>query len=141
MKTSEEKIQSVQRQLLELAGMNRPQLQSRWRDLYGTEAPNSSREFLRRRLAYRIQEIVYGGLDPALKKALTSESNQPARKDHSVLRDGTKIVRQWHGTEYVVVVRGTKYEYDGRLFRSLSGIAKAITGTTWNGNEFFGIKK
>lgn len=57
------------------------------------------------------------------------------------IRDGTKIVREWHGREYEVVVRGEKYEYNGKLYRSLSGVARAITNTNWNGNEFFGIRK
>jgi hypothetical protein len=108
--------------------------------LYGTEPPNSSREFLRRRLAYRVQEIVYGGLEATLKAELTADS-VPDRKMAGVLRDGTKIVREWHGREYEVTVRGARYEYNGKLYRSLSGVARAITGTNWNGNEFFGIKK
>ena len=139
MATTENKNESVRRQLLTLAGMPRPQLCDKWRDLYGSEPPNSSREFLRRRLAYRIQEIMYGGLDPALKAALTV-GNAPV-KAVTALRDGTKIVREWHGREYEVVVRGEKYEYAGKLYRSLSGVARAITNTNWNGNEFFGIKK
>lgn len=139
MTTTENKEESVRRQLLALAGMTRPQLCDKWRDLYGSEPPNSSREFLRRRLAYRIQEIMYGGLDPALKAALTV-GNAPV-KPTTTLRDGTKIVREWHGREYEVVVRGEKYEYNGKLYRSLSGVAKAITNTNWNGNEFFGIRK
>lgn len=139
MATTENKDESVRRQLLTLAGMTRPQLCDKWRDLYGSEPPNSSREFLRRRLAYRIQEIMYGGLDPALKAALTVE---PASgKAVTMLRDGTKIVREWHGREYEVIVRGEKYEYAGKLYRSLSGVARAITNTNWNGNEFFGIRK
>ena len=139
MTTVESKDESVRRQLLTLAGMTRPQLCDKWRDLYGSEAPNSSREFLRRRLAYRIQEIMYGGLDPALKAALTV-GNAPV-KPTTALRDGTKIVREWHGREYEIIVRGEKYEYAGKLYRSLSGVARAITNTNWNGNEFFGIKK
>ena len=139
MATVESKDESVRRQLLALAGMTRPQLCDKWRDLYVSEPPNSSREFLRRRLAYRIQEIMYGGLDPALKAALTVES--ASGKAVTTLRDGTKIVREWHGREYEVIVRGEKYEYAGKLYRSLSGVAKAITNTNWNGNEFFGIRK
>ena len=139
MATTENKDESVRRQLLTLAGMTRPQLCDKWRDLYGSEPPNSSREFLRRRLAYRIQEIMYGGLDPALKAALTV-GNAPV-KPTTALRDGTKIVREWHGREYEVIVRGEKYEYAGKLYRSLSGVARAITNTNWNGNEFFGIRK
>ena len=139
METQTPKDESVRRQLLALAGMSRPQLCDKWRDLYGSEPPNSSREFLRRRLTYPVQEIVYGGLDPAPKAVLTPDT-APERRTHSALRDGTKIVRERHG-EYEVTVRGEKYEFQGKLYRSLSGVARAITGTNWNGNEFFGIKK
>lgn len=140
METRTQKDESVRRQLLALAGMSRPQLCDKWRDLYGSEPPNSSREFLRRRLTYRVQEIVYGGLDPALKAVLTPDT-APEWRSLATLRDGTKIVREWHGREYEVTVRGEKYEFQGKLYRSLSGVARAITGTNWNGNEFFGIKK
>ena len=97
MKPLDSKEKSVRRQLLALAGMSRPQLCDKWRDLYGNEPPNSSREFLRRRLTYRVQEIVYGGLDPALKAELTPDV--PERRTLAALRDGTKIVREWHGQE------------------------------------------
>ena len=76
-----------------------------------------------------------------LEKADLSADTTPDRKTVGVLRDGTKIVRNWHDREYEVVVRGERYEYNGKLYRSLSGVARAITGTNWNGNEFFGIKK
>ena len=131
---------SIRQLLLELTRMSRPELCERWKALYGREPPNSSREFLRRRLAYRVQEIAYGGLEIALKRELTPEV-VPDRKRASILHDGTRILRSWKGKECVVTVRGDKYEYEGKLYRSLSGIAKTITGTNWNGNEFFGITK
>jgi len=65
------------------------------------------------------------------------KSAVPPKEDAS----STKIVREWHGREYEVIVRGEKYEYNGKLYRSLSGVARAITNTNWNGNEFFGIRK
>ena len=83
METRTQKDESVRRQLLALAGMSRPQLCDKWRDLYGSEPPNSSREFLRRRLTYRVQEIVYGGLDPALKAVLTPDTANGGRLPHS----------------------------------------------------------
>lgn len=140
MKTQNATDESVRRQLLALAGMSRPQLCDKWRDLYGTEPPNSSREFLRRRLAYRVQELFYGGLDPELKTRLTPDAI-PSRKKVADLPEGAKISREWHGNRYEVTIRGNKYEYEGRLYRSLSGIAKAITGSLWNGREFFGLRK
>ena len=138
METQSSKNESVRRQLLAIANMSRPELCEKWRDLYGHEPPNSSKEFLRRRLSYRVQELFYGGLDADLQVVLTSDAPK-ARPKKSVLRDGAKIFRDWHGTRYEVTVRGNKYEYNGTLYRSLSGVAKAITGVLWNGKTFFGI--
>jgi hypothetical protein len=139
METQNSKDESVRRQLLALANMSRPELCEKWRDLYGNKPPNSSKEFLRRRLSYRVQELFYGGLDADLQVVLTSDAPK-ARPKKSVLRDGAKIFRDWHGTRYEVTVRGNKYEYNGTLYRSLSGVAKAITGVLWNGKTFFGME-
>ena len=139
MATQNSKDESVRRQLLALANMSRPELCEKWRGLYGNEPPNSSKEFLCRRLSYRVQELFYGGLDADLQVVLTSDAPK-ARPKKSVLRDGAKIFRDWHGTRYEVTVRGNKYEYNGTLYRSLSGVAKAITGVLWNGKTFFGME-
>ena len=139
METQSSKNESVRRQLLAIANMSRPELCEKWRDLYGNEPPNSSKEFLCRRLSYRVQELFYGGLDADLQVVLTSDAPK-ARPKKSVLRDGAKIFRDWHGTRYEVTVRGNKYEYNGTLYRSLSGVAKAITGVLWNGKTFFGME-
>lgn len=139
MATQNSKDESVRRQLLALANMSRPELCEKWRNLYGNEPPNSSKEFLCRRLSYRVQELFYGGLDADLQVVLTSDAPK-ARPKKSVLRDGAKIFRDWHGTRYEVTVRGNKYEYNGTLYRSLSGVAKAITGVLWNGKTFFGME-
>lgn len=139
MATQNSKDESVRRQLLALANMSRPELCEKWRDLYGNEPPNSSKEFLCRRLSYRVQELFYGVLDADLQAVLTSDAPK-ARPKKSVLRDGAKIFRDWHGTRYEVTVRGNKYEYNGTLYRSLSGVAKAITGVLWNGKTFFGME-
>ena len=105
METQSSKNESVRRQLLAIANMSRPELCEKWRDLYGNEPPNSSKEFLRRRLSYRVQELFYGGLDADLQVVLTSDAPK-ARPKKSVLRDGTKIFRDWHGTRYEVTVTG-----------------------------------
>ena len=88
METRNTTDESVRRQLLALAGMSRPQLCDKWRDLYGAEPPNSSREFLRRLAAYRVQELFYGGLDPMQNHADTEAT--PSRKKVADLPDGRK---------------------------------------------------
>jgi hypothetical protein len=92
MEKQTSKDESVRRQLLALANMSRPELCEKWRDLYGNEPSNSSREFLRRRLSYRIQELFYGGLDAELQDVLTSDAPK-ARPKRNILRDGAKLFR------------------------------------------------
>ena len=75
-----------------------------------------------------------GGLDSFSRKALNSG------KVSSLLAPGTKLIRQWQNASYQVTVVGNGFEYDGKTYRSLSAIAKAITGTNWNGRVFFGVK-
>lgn len=128
--------------------MPTPALKTMWRDLYGTEAPPYNRRFLESRLAYRIQELAYGGLKPETIKRLEALGNpldggnitlRRIRTDQKPIA-GTRLVRDWQGVEHVVTVRDDGYEYQRRPYKSLSAIARAITGTRWNGWVFFGLK-
>lgn len=123
-------------------------LKQQWRDLFETEPPPYNRRFLEHRLAYRIQELAYGGLKPqtierlrALAEDLDggdpSRRRQPA-KDRPIA--GTRLIREFQGVEHCVTVRDEDFEYQGRPYKSLSAIARAITGTRWNGLIFFGLK-
>jgi hypothetical protein len=123
-------------------------LKQKWRDLFETEPPPYNRRFLEHRLAYRIQELTYGGLKPATLKRLRDlaeeldggdpkRRRQPA-KDRPIA--GTRLIREYQGTEHCITVLDNGYEYQGRPFRSLSAIARTITGTRWNGLTFFGLK-
>ncbi len=123
-------------------------LKQQWRDLFETEPPPYNRRFLEHRLAYRIQELAYGGLEPqtierlrALAEDLDggdpSRRRQPA-KDRPIA--GTRLIREFQGVEHCVTVRDEDFEYQGRPYKSLSAIARAITGTRWNGLIFFGLK-
>ena len=123
-------------------------LKKQWRDLFETEPPAYNRRFLEHRLAYRIQELAYGGLKPETIKRLRAlgeelDGGDPSRRRrHSKDRPiaGTRLVREWQGIEHCVTVRDDDFEYQGRPFKSLSAIARAITGTQWNGWLFFGLK-
>ena len=104
--------------------------------------------YLERRIAYRLQELAYGGLKPETVKKLEQVAAQfetkgragkPARVDRKPIA-GTVLIREWRGVEHCVTVRGEGYEYGGRPFQSLSAIARSITGTRWNGWSFFGLK-
>jgi hypothetical protein len=125
-----------------------PALKQQWRDLFDTEAPPYNRRFLEHRLAYRIQELAYGRLKPETIKRLKAlaedfDRGDPARrrqpaKDRPIA--GTRLIREWQGVDHCVTVRNEDFEYQGRPYKSLSAIARAITGTRWNGLLFFGLK-
>lgn len=125
-----------------------PQLKQQWRDLFEAEPPPYNRRFLEHRLAYRIQELAYGGLKPETVKRLRQLAeeldggNPLNRRRHHQDRPiaGTRLIREWQGFEHCVTVRDDGYEYQGRPFNSLSAVARAITGTQWNGWSFFGLK-
>jgi hypothetical protein len=125
-----------------------PQLKQQWRDLFETEPPPYNRRFLEQRLAYRIQELAYGGLKPETLKRLRKLGEQldggnPAnRRRHHQDRPmpGTRLIREWQGVDHCATVRDDGYEYEGRPHKSLSAVARAITGTRWNGWLFFGLK-
>jgi hypothetical protein len=123
-------------------------LKQQWRELFGTEPPPYNRRFLESRLAYRIQELAYGGLKPETIERLEAiaedlDGGDPARrrrpaKDRPIA--GTRLIREWQGIEHCVTVQDEGYEYQGRPYQSLSAVARAITGTRWNGWTFFGLK-
>lgn len=123
-------------------------LKARWRELFDTEPPAYNRRFLESRLAYRIQELAYGGLARDTLERLAAMSKQYASKDpmerkaRPSLRPiaGTKLIREWQGVEHCVTVRANDFEYLGRPYVSLSSVAREITGTRWNGWVFFGLK-
>jgi hypothetical protein len=99
-------------------------------------------------LAYRIQENAYGGLKPSTLSQLRRISKRLERSKSSselILRPkskvGTKIVRQWRGETHEVMVTNTGYEYRRASYKSLSEIARKITGTRWSGPAFFGLNR
>ena len=123
------------------------ELRQQWRQLFETEPPLYNRRFLESRLAYRIQELAYGGLKPETIERLEALAEQldggdPKRRTKADPRplSGTRLIREWQGVEHCVTVRDNDYEYQGRPYTSLSAIARAITGTRWNGWVFFGLK-
>lgn len=122
-------------------------LKQRWRDLFDREPPPYNRRFLESRLAYRIQELAYGGLsEETIERldALADELEGKKIRRRSPLDDrpisGTQLIREWKGVNHCVTVRHADYEYQGRPYRSLSAVAKHITGTQWNGRIFFGLQ-
>ena len=135
--------------LAALKTMPMPELKAQWRELFETEPPQFNRRALENRLAYRIQELAYGGLKPETLRRLEilgeqydsgSITTRRIRHDARPVA-GTRLVREYRGVEHTVTVLADGYEWQGRPYRSLSAIARAITGTRWNGLVFFGIKR
>ena len=134
--------------LAALKTMPMPDLKRQWRELFETEPPAFNRRYLESRLAYRIQELAYGGLKPETVKRLEALGEQldggniTTRRIRADLTPivGTRLLREWQGVEQIVTVTTDGFEWQGRPYRSLSAIARAITGTRWNGLVFFGLK-
>src|SRR5271168_1545656 len=122
-------------------------LRQQWRALYKAEAsPHLSRELLVRAVAYRMQEIALGGLRPQPQRRLrqiaqqfkqTGAANIPPRPE---LKPGTRLVREWQGRTCEVLVLDDGFSWQGTHHRSLSALARKITGTAWSGPLFFGLK-
>ncbi len=125
-----------------------PELKAQWRELFGKEPPPFNRKYIESRLAYRIQELTYGGLKPETMARLESLGEQldggvvEVRKKRADDRPiaGTRLIREWQGVEHCVTVLHDGYEWQGRPYRSLSAVARAITSTRWNGWTFFGLR-
>jgi hypothetical protein len=120
------------------------ELKEEWARCHGAPAPSVTPDLLRLGIAYRLQEKKQGGLSRESKRllrqaiAIASQDNSaatPARR----LKPGTRLVRDWHGVGHTVVVLDEGFEYDGQAWRSLTAIAKAITGSHRNGPAFFGL--
>jgi hypothetical protein len=136
-------------QIAALAKASLPNLKGQYKDLFGTDAPGINRAYLERRIAYKLQELAYGGLSqPAQARldalAQTADKGSTPRtrmraRDRPLA--GTRLLRVWNGVEYSVTVLQTGFEYQGRPYASLSAIARQITGTPWNGPAFFGLRE
>ena len=139
---------NVLRRLAALKTATTPDLKQQWRELFGTEPPAFNRAYLQSRLAYRVQELAYGGLKPETVARLEAIGER-LDGGNTVLRRiraddrpvaGTRLVREHRGVEHTVTVLSEGFEFEGRPYRSLSAIARHITGTRWNGWTFFGLK-
>ena len=146
---------NVLAQLAEIQQLPTPELKNRWRELYETEPPGGSRSYLVRRLSHRVQELAYGPVSDATRGRLAEHlesiglGNEGTDSAHTAQRRGrngqpvagTRLVREWHGQWYEVEVLDDGFACSGRKYRSLSAVAKAITGAHWNGPLFFGLRQ
>ena len=123
----------------EIEAMDRAALLAAWSDLVGSRVPKGlSQPFLRRFLAFEVQARRGGGLPKELVTALTKKD---LRRTTAKCAPGGRLLREWNGVTHVVEVTSEGYLWNGRSHRSLSAIARAITGARWSGPRFFGLRE
>ena len=140
-------VAEMQDELTRLASLPGHRLRIEWRRQFRNEPPAGlSRDLLLRAVTYKVQEHAYGGLNQAAKRALRNlaEKMAPERVDGALnlaptLKPGVRLVRDWRGQAHSVLVLEDGFEYQGDRYRSLTKIARQITGAHWSGPRFFGV--
>ncbi|HOE67677.1 MAG TPA: DUF2924 domain-containing protein [Candidatus Hydrogenedentes bacterium] len=148
-----EKQRTILSRVAALERMREPELREQWRALFGTEPPLCRPSVLVRRLSHRVQELACGAPLEEIKRRVEEKRAVMGLDDMALRRGrggkrqagtpvvGTRLVREWNGARCEVTVTGDGFEFQGKTYRSLSAVAKAITGTHWNGRAFFGLYK
>ena len=135
----------LSQRIVALNDLTAQQLRDEWRRLYRGQPPRLSRDLLIRTIAYRMQELAYGGLSKATQRKLDALTKEQEVKGSIVitpdssLRPGTRLVREWRGRTHTVVVMEDGFEYAAKTYPSLTKIAHTITGAHWSGPRFFGL--
>ena len=147
-----------------LRQMSVAQLQDEWFRLYGEATRSCNRDYLWKRLSWRVQELTHGGLSDRARSRIDQlapdgftragtpnqaipvadpapAAEQTRSRDPRLPSPGTILSRQYHGREIRVLVLEDGFEYDGQRYGSLSAVARAVTGARWNGRLFFGLTK
>jgi hypothetical protein len=132
---------AVEAEIERVRSLSGAALRRRWQSEFGCPLPRSlSVELLRRMIANRIQEEAFGTLDRATLKLLDGLARRDgARRGEHNLKVGTVLVREYQGCRHAVTVAPDGYVWEGKPYSSLSAIARAITGTVWNGPRFFAV--
>jgi hypothetical protein len=133
--------------LATLPEMATADLRAEWRRLYRVHPPQKiGRHLLELGVAWKLQERAYGGLSATMKRRLvelikTMDAKGDVAKARSIrLKPGVKLVREWRGETHDVLVLEDGFQWRGQRWRSLSMIAREITGTPWSGPRFFGLR-
>ena len=144
--------QTAYHELALLETMSMDQLREKWHEVCGSDPPPYKKQFLLRRLAYRMQERHYGGISDSTRSRLKLVAQRDAlaridgrfsdrRQERDRILPGTRFVRIWNNRQYEVTAGPDGFEYEGQVYRSLSAVARKITGTRWNGRLFFGLRE
>ena len=147
-----------------LQGMTAGQLRAKWREIFGEETKQQHRVYLWKKLAWKIQEQHYGGLSPETKARIEElqqefenspphtwlngrqqprggQSRQPGIRDPRLPMPGTVLTRQYKGQDVAIEILEKGFVYKGVTYRSLSAVARKVTGGHWSGFTFFGLNK
>jgi hypothetical protein len=129
-------------EIASLSKLGVDELRARWKAMFGN-APSRdiSRSFLTRAIAYRLQEKAFGGLKPSTQRMLAEFAYDGATVQSRIVRPGAVLVREWRGISHQVSVLEEGFSFRGKRYRSLSEVARQITGTRWSGPLFFGLKR
>ena len=137
--------QTVLKQLSALPNMNIKELESVWDNIFDRAPPDHKNPtVMRRKIAWRIQEMEYGGLSKEIKTKLEKLKKNPrygSKRKKSMPAIGTQLVRYWGDEEHRVMVLADGFEYKSGKYKSLTPIATHITGTKRSGPKFFGLKQ
>jgi len=139
-----DKESEAAREIAGLAELDRASLVARWRSLYGRPPPPKlSRALMEKAIAYEIQSAAFGGLSAVTKRALRAAASGGGTSSSTrrPLSAGARLIREWNGTVHEVDVAEEGYIWQGETHRSLTAIARAITGTKWSGPCFFGLER
>ena len=132
------KAERITQEVRALEALDLHGLRDEWRKRYGNPPKMRSRELLARLLAWRIQADAFGGLDATTIRLLKADRLPPAKPQ---LTAGTRLTREWLGRRHDVDVLELGFRYADADYRSLSEVARVITGTRWNGLRFFGLRE
>ena len=129
-----------------LAELPPEDLKAEWARRFDASAPNLSPEQLRLGIGYKLQEQRLGGVSRGVRSVLRQVAARTGEGGTSKplprkLTPGTRLVRDWHGVGHTVIVLKSGFEYDSKCWKSLTAVAKAITGVHWNGPRFFGLSE
>ena len=141
-----------------LAAMSPAQLRTRWKDLSGEQLPNTPPSLIQHLIAYRAQEKQFGKLPVQIERQLdrmaagrgqagyaagaAADAGFGSAEPRAPILHGTRFIREWNGRTIAVTAKeGGGFEWEGNSYRSLSEIARKVTGAHWSGPRFFGLKK
>lgn len=143
---SADAVACVATQVAQLPSMSMESIWALWDQHFDQRPNHHHRTFIESRLAYAIQARAFGGLSVATRRRLekigeTGVVPRLAQRAANQLHPGTELLREYGGATHRVLVRGhADFEFEGRRYKSLSAIARTITGTQWSGPAFFGLK-